>query len=552
MRTQKRIQFALILALAGIMVLMLLLAAGRTPEKPVIERMTFRDTSTGQRLVPTYDDVQEQYVLYLPAHTEVEDIRPQLSGAWVQPEYGERELSLTIWSLTGKDRQTVALRKCSGVPSLFIEAEEGTLSYIHESKEHEKQTLVLLRDERGQLVFSQVATLSGRGNSSWENQAKRPYELKFDSPVSFGPFEDVPRLCLLAEYADESKLHNSLAYYGGRELGLDYASGYAYVNVYFSGEYLGLYGAATKDVYTRSIQPDGIRAVFEVTSNLDKQDFQPILGRNPIRVLYGRVEQAEAAGLGCEEAPLAGDWETLAARIDAGSFARKVALEELFGNSDMTYASQYFYLDENGVIHCMLPWDYDLSLGYTIRYYNNKQVWEVESYRDPDGWYALLAAQPQFRQQVLAVLEETRESGLVSRCISHMEQTAEAIAASWEADLLRWRNEDGFSWFDRGCGEDTLEGMTCLYGDYLTQRLDFLIAYFEDREKYCRIDFQGDQYANLCVPKGENLWDYLAGANILAGEKINPAFQGWFTEDGRQPEDITVVTENIQFLARYE
>ncbi len=552
MRTQKRTQFTMILILAAAMVMMLALAASQTPEKPVIERMTFRDTSTGQRLVPAYDGIQDKYVLYLPAHTAAEDIQPRLPGAWVRPEYAEQELELTIWSLTGKDIQTLALQQCSGVPSLFIEAEEGTLSHIHESKEHEKQTLVLLRDESGQLVFSQVATLSGRGNSSWDNKAKRPYELKFDSPVSFGPFEDTPRLCLLAEYADESKLHNSVAYYAARELGLDYASGYTYVNVYFSGEYLGLYGVATKDEYTKYTQSDGIQGVFEVTSNLDKQDFWPALSRNPVRVLYGRADQVEAAVLGFEDALISGDWETLAARIDADSFARKVVLEELLGNSDMTYASQYFYLDGNGVIHCMLPWDYDLSLGYTIRYYNNKQIWEMESYRDPDGWYALLTAQSQFRQQVLAVLKEIRENGLVPKCISHMEQTADRIGASRDTDFFRWRTENQFNWFDRSCGEDTLEGMVSIYGDYLTQRLDFLTAYFEDWDNYCRIDFLGDQYANLCIPKGESLWDYLAGANILAGEKINSAFKGWFTEAGRQPEEIAIVTENIQFQARYE
>lgn len=225
--------------------------------------------------------------------------------------------------------------------------------------------------------------------------------------------------------------------------------------------------------------------------------------------------------------------------------------EELFANADMTFASQYFYLDEDDVIHCMLPWDYDLSLGYAFRYYNNKQVYEIESCKDPDGWYALLAQHPEFRQEALAVLNAYCTEPYLESLQSHLQQTAQMVAASWQCDILRWRNERPFTYFDLRCGEDSLEGMAALYGDYFPQRVAHLKAYLSHWEDFCRIEFDGIQYGNLVLPKGARLWDYLAGASILAGEKIDAGFQGWFTDAGLRPEDIDTVTGDILFTARY-
>ncbi len=565
MITQKKTLLSFIVLLAAAMLGAVVLIVSALPERPLMERIVFQDRITGVQLRPSYDETSDKYILFLPAYGQVENIRVNLPGALVQVSHGEQAaawgglqgmpldqaLTITARSLRGKETETLEIQHCGGLPSLFIQAEADALAYLHADKNHEKQALVLLRDEAGELVFSQVATLTGRGNSSWDGRAKRPYEMQFDSPVTFGPFAGDSRLCLLAEYADESKLHNAVAYYGAREMDIPYASSYYHVNVYFDGEYLGLYGIATKEEYRKHITTDGIQAVFEITSNYEKQDFQPILTRNPVRVIYGNAEKAASIVDGFEAALMEGDWERCREIIDPASFARKVVMEELFANSDMTYASQYFYLDDSGKLPCMLPWDYDLALGYAFRYYNNKQVWEMESYKEPNGWYAMLIDLPQFRQQVLAELETVCTPDFAAGLERFLMETAGKIQVSWDCDRLRWRSAPAFNRYDLSCGEETLDGMAALYADYFSQRMEFLKDHFRNWDDYCLVAFDGEQYGNLCIPKGSNLWDYLEGANLLQGEKIDAGFTGWFTAAGQTPEDISVVTEDLIFVASY-
>ncbi len=567
MKRQKRLLISFILLMAAAMLALVLLILSRMPEKPLMERVTFRDEITGLELRPVFDEMSGRYVLFLPAHAEPKDIHMSFPGAWLRvrlAESGEEEsaknlaqmplsepLMLTARSLFKWEGEPLELQRCEGLPTLFLQAESGALEYLHEDKNNRKDALALLTGEDGSLIFSQVCTVSGRGNSSWEGQAKRPYELSFEGGVSFGPFEDIERFCLLAEYSDESKLHNAISYYGGQGMGLDYASPYQYVNVFFGGEYLGLYGIATKEEYKKHISSDGIQAVFEITSNLDKQDFQPELTRKPVRVLYGDADFVSSVVDGFEAALLYGGWEDCTRFIDGDSFARKCVMEELFANSDMTFASQYFYIDQENVIHCMLPWDYDLSLGYAFRYFNNKQVYEIEAYKERDDWYALLMGMEDFRSRMLHVLDTVCTPDFVRSLEEKLHETAETIAVSRECDLLRWRNDFAFNRFDLHCGEDSLEGMVRLYSDYFPQRVAYLKDHFQNWEDYCLVAFDGDQYGNLCIPRGANLWDYLEGANILQGEKVNWNFQGWYTADGRTPEDIGTVTEDILFIADY-
>lgn len=328
----KKHQLILVLLMAAVMLLCIVASVMSLPEKPMMERISFQDATTGLRLTPVYDEAEARYVLYLPAHATPEDIRVTMPGGIVRirDTWGslkaiplEEDQTITSWSLQGRKQETLALYHCSGIPSLFIRGEKDTREHIHEDKANEAQVLAQVWDPDGQLVFSQAAAVAGRGNSSWDGQAKRPYELKFSSPVSFGPFVNSRKICLLAEYSDESKLRNSVCYFGTKALEIDYASGYSYVNVYWAGEYLGLYGIAVKDAYRDHIQTDGIQAVFEVTSNLDKQDFRPALGRNPVRVLYGDVEDVMSAVEGFESVLQYGSWQDCAAVIDSVSFARK-------------------------------------------------------------------------------------------------------------------------------------------------------------------------------------------------------------------------------------
>lgn len=459
---------------------------------------------------------------------------------------------MTIRSLLDFQVEKVKVFTTDGLPSLYIKGEDDLLDVIHESKRNEKSVIAAMADEDGTPLFSSYSTMTGRGNGSRRDQDKRPYNLDFKDGISVGPFQNIEKLCLLAEYSDESKMRNALSYYAGQKVGIPYASAYMYTNVYINGEYKGLYGIVTKQEYKKHLQEDGIKAVFELASNDYGLYFNTDhLDHKLVDVRYGDLEYIREMVNALEIALEEKNWDVCYRYIDTDSFARKYALDEFLGNADLGFASQYFYIDSEDMIHCMLPWDYDWTMANSISYYNNKPICEVKAYRFPQCWFTILLEDVHFREAVSEELEEMLTDTFLREMIEHMDEIIGEIAVSRSCDLERWEHAKPYNEFSLSAGLDSFQDYSGLFSDFFYNRRNFLVEYFANIEDYNVIVFNGPQYGNYCIPRGAALWDYLEGATILQSKKTTPAFAGWYTVDGLTPEDIDVVTEDMMFYAGY-
>lgn len=531
----------------------------------LLDRIHFYDSMYHIELSLFYDETEEIYYLFLPSYAGTKDILAEHENVELGFEadgisYGdsiaalplEQDIVMNVSGGGGRTEQyTLQIWQCRNLPTVYIETQSGTLDDVNSDKNNKEDVAVLIVNADGDLSYQGMGELSGHGNSSWE-KTKRPYNLTFPSEIDAIGFEQVKDLCFFAEYSDESKMHNSIAYYMGDKLDIPYASQYVYVDVYANGEYIGMYGAVTKKEYLKYVDTDDIQAVFEIASSAKDNYFSSEFGWC-IQVMYGETEAVKQTVNEMEEALADQDFARVERLIDLESFAQRYALEEFVANYDLVLSSKYFYIDGSGVIHCMLPWDYDWSFGSYAHYFSDFITYSITAYewgRAKYSWFTLLLDDERFVSQVSDVLGTRFTDAFLADVAAYVEETADKIEDSYNCDRVRYQNEVPYFYeWDASSGIETLEGFVEYFQMYLTARTEFLTDYFLNRQKYCVVAFQSNVTSgNLCVPVGADLWDYLnEDSNILHLNAVVGPKDGWRTQEGWEPQDISAVTEDITF-----
>ncbi len=541
-------------------------------ESPLMELLEFKETVCDQSLELYYDEDDDTYYLFLPAYVDKEKVSIS-SPDFVDFDISDGvtdykddlgnvplsvDLTVSVHNFYKNENFNLQVWQSDNLPTVYIDTVSGSMDQINEDKDYEEDATVLFIDAEGTAELENICTLSGRGNATWR-VTKKPYDLIFPSGVSVGPFDDIDTLCLLANYSDDTRMRNAICYYAAQELDLPYSSPYMNVNVYANGEFLGLYGVVTKEAYEKYINTDQIQAVFETNTNTTTE----MTTDERFRVLYGSQTMVHDAIEEFENALTMQDWESLDSLIDRYSFAKRYAFEEFIANNDVSrgssYQSRFFYLDKDGVIHCMLPWDYDWSLGSSRTYFNNMQVYELKAYRGENSWFALLLGYDDYLEDVVHILKDEFTDDYIDNLMNHITWLTYYMEESWQCEQIRWKDEPSYSGpWDMSSGMEDLPDYIAYYRSYFPERREFLIDCFSDLDAYCRVEFSATydatydnalpEFANFMIPKGENLEEYIEGANILRTDRRDGRdFSGWYTEDGRQVSDIGAVTDDISF-----
>ena|GEM_PF-1817952 len=263
----------------------------------------------------------------------------------------------------------------------------------------------------GQNLLDEKITFRGRGNGSWgdnANTGKRGYRLRFeDGRRELFGFPSNRHFVLLAgaNFDDRTMTKNAAAFAVGREVldGIEYTSNATWADVYFNGNYHGVYLIAEHvrvdrnridveseygvldtgylieyDAYATTIVPyhglgrDGIDVFradqfgaslhhgFTVKSpdpdgiadgEVTEQDF-----RAQIVFLREYVSRAMSAVLG-------NDFETFTELCDLDSWVDMLILHELFKNKDLGWSSLNLVKKPGGKLYMTAPWDFDASAG---------------------------------------------------------------------------------------------------------------------------------------------------------------------------------------------
>lgn len=126
-----------------------------------------------------------------------------------------------------------------GFCNFFLDSPQN-IDDINKERYIEK-VVIKIEDVHSDVLYQTYGKIKGRGNSTWK-APKRPYILKLNEKASLLNLPEEKSWVLLANYYDPIHLRNGVAsYISSKFSSLEYTPHYTYVNLFFNGEYRGIY-----------------------------------------------------------------------------------------------------------------------------------------------------------------------------------------------------------------------------------------------------------------------------------------------------------------------
>lgn len=430
-----------------------------------------------------------------------------------------------VWTLSlarGGETATLHLMQSANLRALYLTSADPAKgrAWVEQSKDNKaKGTALLLRADGSVVYDGDLKQIKGRGNSTWD-YAKKPYQIKLTEKTDLLETGEAPASTwvLLANYCDETLLHNRLTYALAQGLGLAYTPNSVPVDLYYDGEYRGSYqlsektevGESRVDIgdlegaieaanpavedfdalptalgttdagspyqyVTGLTAPEGVQGGFLLEMDFaqrataEKSWFTTADGRYlvvkapeylPQSLLAMVCARWQALEEALDRAALDPASADLADHLDLDALARCYLLLELSQDGDAFQSSTFFYLPEDGSKFYAGPlWDFDSAYGSGAAVAEN----------------AFVAGQTTFGRKLLAApavraaIQEAWED-----LAPLTEQAAAQWLPAWTAELSASRAMDRVLWPETA--EGTFSAAVADLGTFLTQRSRWLGA----------------------------------------------------------------------------
>ena len=326
----------------------------------------------------------------------------------------------------GGDALTVHVMQGTGLPTLYLTSstEDQNRDWVDASKENKTTASAYMISVDGAAIYDgSVKQLKARGNSTFLHANKKSYQIKLSSGADLlGTGEQVKTWVLLAGYFDATQMHDKLVKDLAAQLGMSYTASCGWVNLYYDGEYRGVYLLSEKnDISKTSVNINDLEKQYELlnkdygtgmvtaegknsfgntvryTTNVqDPWAAKDSTGGYLLEMNYHTMEEAscfmtsqgyainvkspEWCGKGAmdyiskfyqgfEDAVYASDASGRNSEgkyyydyVDLDSLVRTFVLQELAKNCDGFRYSQFFYFT-NGKLYAGPVWDQEMTFG---------------------------------------------------------------------------------------------------------------------------------------------------------------------------------------------
>lgn len=328
------------------------------------------------------------------------------------------------------DPDSVVFLYSEHIPAVFIETESGTSDQINSDKNiKEPGTIKVLEPDGSFSLEHSLEYIKGRGNTSYTEFDKKPYQIKLTQDAPFLDMEPGKKWVFVSNSADSSLIRNALSRSLAGHLNLPQSEEGTFVDLYVNKEYVGNYYVVekieiqenrlllsdlqkateheneTEDLSTYETawtdttkakqipnDPEDITGGYLIERDFDNRFLKEVeinesyfiteakecfIVRDPeytseaqIAYIDSYVQSVENAILSAEgiDGTTGKSYQDL---IDVDSFVRKYLLEEVTANYDGGVASSYFYKDSDtidGRLYAGPVWDYDVSWGNSPAY----------------------------------------------------------------------------------------------------------------------------------------------------------------------------------------
>ncbi len=152
----------------------------------------------------------------------------------------------TLWvRLGGTTEARLTVMKSSEIRSVFVSADHD-ISYVNSSASHsvsDSGTVTVLSPDADDVIYDgALDAIRGRGNTTWTNSEKKPYQMKLSKKADLlGTGEKTKTWLLIANAADPTLLRNTISLKLALYMGSEGTPSCEPCDLYYNGEYRGSY-----------------------------------------------------------------------------------------------------------------------------------------------------------------------------------------------------------------------------------------------------------------------------------------------------------------------
>ena len=389
--------------------------------------------------------------------------------------------------------------------------------------------------------YSNRIRMKGRGNTSWEQTNKKPYEIKTPQDEALCGMKPSDKWVLLSNAMDDTKIQNKLALDLARKIGMEYAIESDWVDLYINGEYRGNYllckepSIGKTDLNIRNLQkvnapffdkgrifqtetmkgyiydrnPDDITGGYLVEQNLvmpmEKKDCAFTIDnanyymKSPDNASREELTYMKDIILRAKDDPYS--------TTDWNSFVKRYLIEEFLFNSDSGCASWYFYKKSaDELLYAGPCWDYDQAGG---------------QYKDK-GSYDGTILENAGMEMDNSLMEHLEYRGYVSKIFRESEEFFKEIVeqgiddyygkidSSLVMDEVKWRGQYKTRYKDIYNNRRLLKLFLHKRLEYLADRYDVAVELkdpdiYEKCERHLSFIFDNGDIIEMTVPDGKQL-----------------------------------------------
>ncbi len=341
---------------------------------------------------------------------------------------GYREITATVGL---GQAMTFRVMQASGLPTLYLtsaDAENKGIAFVDANKNNvvTDAKMSLVAADGTSIYNGGLSQLKARGNSTFTYAEKKSYQIKLQTPADLlGNQEQVKTWVLLANSFDATQMHDKLIKDLAFKLGLAYTASCDWVNLYYDGEYRGVYLLSEKNAvgatsvaitdmeaaykqlngnygdgmttiqaensygqqyqYTTNLtEPANITGGYLIELNHDMWDeasgfktrqgvafnvkSPEWCGSTAMKYISEYYQEFEDAVYATDETGAYTGYNIATGKyfydyVDMDSLVKVFLLQELSLNCDGFISSVYFYKDADGMMYAGPVWDQDMTFG---------------------------------------------------------------------------------------------------------------------------------------------------------------------------------------------
>lgn len=458
--------------------------------------------------------------------------------------------------LDGTSEVRLTVMKSSGIRSVFVNANHD-ISYVNSSASHSVSdggtVTVLSPDVDGVVYDGALDAIRGRGNTTWTNSEKKPYQMKLSKKADLlGTGEKTKTWLLIANAADPTLLRNTISFKLALYMGSEGTPSCEPCDLYYNGEYRGsefsyVAGLSNPDDITGGYLvelDDKALPSAEVSMFYSKTHFFTV--HTPEYATYEEsVYVSELVGAGIDAAINGGTDPVTGTSVedlfDLGSLLATGLTEDFVVDGDYLYSSSYFYVPRSsGKIFVGPVWDCDRTFDLASASSSSAFAQSFLS-----GNSSLLAKAGQvFRSRlypvIWGVLLGGEDAQTADGSLHSLAYYRNQIAASQAMDQRVWGIaplEDEWVSYNRVDGKGWSSYVDDL-ATYMTRRLSYQYDFYRQSSwKYCTwrgssIDtwvpyVDGKAVGDGWVMNGLN-WYYMSSGKLQTGWRSISGSWYWF------------------------